>query len=126
MTTHHPGRTHDPASIHRPRIQALTSVWMLAVFAVWTGAFIALSAPVARLFGVETPGGEVPYIENWFGWGAVTLLWAAPLIAGVAFAWHSLGLMPGQWLARVGLSVNGVLLVVVVGAPLLDRLLNLR
>ena len=126
MTTHHPGRTHDPASVHRPRIQALTSVWMLAVFAVWTGAFVALSGPIARVFGVETPGGEVPYIENWFGWSALTLLWAAPLIAGVAFAWNSLRRNPGQWLARVGLSVNGVLLVVVVGAPLLDRLLHLR
>ena len=127
MTTHHPGRTHDPAgAIHRPRVQALTSLWMLAVFLVWTAAFIALSAPAARLFGFDTPGGEVPYIENWFGWTAVTLLWVAPLVAGVAFAWNALRRDAGQRLARVGLIVNAVLLVVVIGPPLLDRILHLR
>ncbi|MDR6863241.1 hypothetical protein [Phycicoccus sp. 3266] len=126
MTTHHPGRTHDPAAIHRPRVQALTSLWMLGVFVVWTAAFIALSAPAARLFGIDTPGGEVPYIENWFGWSAVALIWAAPLVAGVAFAWHALRRDASQRLARVGLIVNGVLLVVVIGPPLLDRILHLR
>lgn len=127
MTTHHPGRTHDPlTAMHRPRVQALTSLWMLGVFVVWTVAFIALSAPAARLFGFDTPGGEVPYIENWFGWTAVTLLWVWPLVAGVGLAWHALRRDPAQRLARIALPVNAVLLVVIVAPPVLDRILHLR
>ncbi|GAB3441505.1 hypothetical protein GCM10027517_17650 [Phycicoccus ginsengisoli] len=127
MTTHHPRRTHDPrTAIHRPRIQALTSLWMLAVFAAWTVLFIAFTGPIAQLFGFETASGEMPYVEGWLGWTTMTLLWAAPLIAGVALAWHSLHRDPAQRPARVALSVNGVLLVALVVPSLLDRILHLR
>jgi hypothetical protein len=98
---------------------------MLPVFAAWTIAFVGLSAPVARLFGVETPGGEVPYIENWFGWVLLTLVWVIPLIVGAGLAMNALHRDHTQQLARTALVIHGVLITALVAPPLLDRLINL-
>jgi hypothetical protein len=111
--------------LRRSRTEAKAALWMLPVFAFWTIAFIGLSAPVARLFGVETTGGEVPYIENWFGWTAITLLWVVPLVIGAALAWDALHRDRTQPLARTALIINAVVLVALVAPSLLDRLINL-
>jgi hypothetical protein len=124
MTTRHMHLTAPPPhSAHRARQEAKTSLWMLGVFALWTAAFIVLSPVVAQWFGVETQGGEVPYIENWFGWVFTTLVWVAPLLAGLGLAWDA-GRRGARNLARTALIVNAVVLIVLVVPSLLDRLVN--
>jgi hypothetical protein len=111
---------HGP---RRARRQAVLSLWMLAFFAAWTAAFVGLSGRVADALGQPTAGGDVVYLEAWVPWIAVTVLWVLPLLVGFALALVS-GRHGGGSLARVGLVVNGVLVVLLVGPSLADRFVN--
>jgi hypothetical protein len=112
-------------SLRRSRTEAKAALWMLPVFAAWTVAFVGLSGPVARLFGVDTRGGEVPYVENWFGWLLLTLVWIVPLVVGLGLAVNALHRDRTQQLARTALVIHGVLITALVAPSLLDRFINL-
>jgi hypothetical protein len=99
---------------------------MLAVFAVWTALFIALSGPVATLLGAPTSGGEVVYVRAWVPWLAITFGWLLPLLVGAGLALDARRRDPGDSLARVALVVHVVIMAALAGPPLLDRLLHLR
>lgn len=68
---------------------------MLAVFVVWTILFILLSEPVVRfVFGFEpAKPGDTFYVEAWGPWIAITLVWLAPVVAGLVLAFHGLLLL---------------------------------
>jgi hypothetical protein len=108
---------------HAQRL-ATTSLWMLAVFAVWTALFIGLSGPIADALGYPTSSGEVVYIEAWLPWLAVTVLWVLPLLAGLGLARAARKQGAGSR-AQVAQVVHGVLLIVLVLPSLVDRLVNL-
>jgi hypothetical protein len=98
---------------------------MLAVFAVWTLAFVFLSGPVAGALGAPTSGGEVAYIDRWLPWIAVTALWVMPLLVGVGLALDARRRARADGLARTALIVHAVAIVAVTGPSVLDRLLHL-
>lgn len=98
------------------------SAWMLAVFVLWTAAFIGLSGVVSQWLGVATESGETPYIEAWLPWLAVTLLWVAPLVVGIVLAVMAVRRGAGA-LAKVALGIHLVILLGTVGPAMLDRLL---
>ena len=114
---------HGAHRSDRPRREAALSLWMLLVFAGWTVAYIALSGVVAGWLGLATRGGEVVYIEAWLPWALATLLWVAPLIAGVVLGVLALRQGAGA-MAKVGIVVNAVLLLMLTAPALLDRLVN--
>ncbi|HEY7718375.1 MAG TPA: hypothetical protein VH915_06420 [Pedococcus sp.] len=107
-----------------PLRRAYWSLAMLPVFVGWTLAFILLSALVAQWLGQATAGGEVPYIESWLLWLAVTLAWVAPLVVGVVLGAKAVRRGAGRagWVA---LATNAGVLLLMTGPPLLDRLLHL-
>lgn len=98
---------------------------MLAVFVPWTVLFIVLSGPVARLLGAPMSGGEVAYVEAWVPWVVITVVWLLPLLAGLALALDARRRDPRDGLARVALVLHAVIMVVMAGPSLLDRLLHL-
>lgn len=97
---------------------------MLAVFAAWTIVFVVASGPVAELFGQASEAGEVLYLDAWLPWLAVTLLWVLPLLAGIVLAVVATTRRVGGY-AWGALIVNGAILLLMVGPPLLDRILHL-
>jgi hypothetical protein len=98
---------------------------MLGVFAPWTVLFIVLSGPVASLLGAPVSGGEVAYVEAWVPWIVITIVWLLPLLVGLALALDARRHDPGDGLAGVALALHAVIIVVVAGPSLLDRLLHL-
>lgn len=119
------GPTADPAPLRPARREARLSLWMLAVFAGWTALFIGLSGPVAELLGAPTSGGEVVYLEAWGPWIAVTLVWLLPVLVGLGLALDARRRDVRETLATAAIVVHAVLLAVVAGPPLLDRLIHL-
>jgi hypothetical protein len=117
--------TTGPSTSQQARREARVSMWMLAVFAVWTAVFIAASGPVAELLGAPTSGGEVLYIKAWLPWIAVTVLWLLPLFVGLGLALDARRRDRQQSLPRVAALVHVGVMVVVAGPALLDRLLHL-
>lgn len=103
----------------RQRRAAIASVLMPAVFGVWTIAFIVVSGLVAG----ASSGGVVPYIRPWLPWLGVTALWVLPLAAGLVLGVHA-ARRGGGPVARVGIVVNAVALVVMVTPSLVDRLIS--
>jgi uncharacterized membrane protein YhaH (DUF805 family) len=108
----------------RARREALWSLAMLPVFAVWTIAFVVLSGVVAEWVGLQTQGGEVVYIEAWLPWLAVSFLWVLPLVVGLVLAVRALRSGVGS-LAKVALGAHLVALLLALGPSILDRLLHL-
>ncbi|MHB1434096.1 MAG: hypothetical protein ACYCVZ_18520 [Streptosporangiaceae bacterium] len=94
---------------------AVASLAMLAVFAVWTAAFIAISGWMA--------GGDVPYLRAWLPWLGATLAWTLPLLAGVMLGAVAIRHGGGR-LARLGLVLNAALLVILVLPNLIGRLVG--
>lgn len=89
---------------------------MLAVFAVWTGAFIAVSGLLA--------GGDVPYLRAWLPWIGATLLWVLPLIIGTLLGVDAVRRGGGR-LARLGTGLNVLLLVFLAAPSLISRITDL-
>lgn len=116
-----PGPAH--AAHSAPDRQALAALWVVPVFVAWTAAFILLSPFVADVLGADVKAGEVVYLESWLAWSVAELLWVAPVVVGVVLAARARA--RGGRLALLALLVNTALLVLVVGPPLADRLLNL-
>lgn len=117
--------SRPPAETDRSaRRLASASYWMVAVFAAWTIVFVVASGPVAELFGQATEAGEVVYLDAWLPWLAVTLLWVLPLVAGVVLAVLATTRRVGGY-AWGALVVNAAILFLMVGPPLLDRILHL-
>ena len=107
------------------RREARISLWMLAVFAGWTGAFVVLSSRVAAALGAPMSDGEVVYIEQWAPWIAVTIVWLLPLLVGIGLALDARRRAGEDALARTALVVHCVVVVGATGPALLDRLLHL-
>ncbi|MDF2091280.1 hypothetical protein P0Y31_02900 [Knoellia sp. 3-2P3] len=93
-------------------------------FAVWTAAFIGLSGVVGEWLGAEVEGGEVAYIEAWLPWLAASLLWVLPLVAGVVLGVKAVRTGAGR-AGKAALVLNTLILVLMVGPSLIDRLLHL-
>ncbi len=89
---------------------------MLAVFVVWTAAFIVVSGWIA--------GGDVPYLRAWLPWLGATLAWTLPLLAGVVLGGVAIRHGGGR-LARLGLVLNAALLVILVLRNLVGRFVGL-
>ena len=92
---------------------AIASLAMVAVFAAWTAAFIAISGWIA--------GGDVHYLRAWLPWLGATLLWTLPLLAGVVLGAVAIRRGNGGRLARLGLILNATLLVILVVPSLIGR-----
>lgn len=124
-----PGTRAGPVAGPHPPWPGRRRVWlslsMLAVFVPWTVLFIVLSGPVAELLGAPVSGGEVAYVEAWVPWIVITVVWLLPLLVGLGLALASRRRDPRDGLARVALVLHAVLMVVVAGPALLDRLLHL-
>ncbi len=95
---------------------AVASLAMLAVFVVWTAAFIVVSGWIA--------GGDVPYLRAWLPWLGATLAWTLPLLAGVVLGGVAIRHGGGR-LARLGLVLNAALLVILVLPNLVGRFVGL-
>ncbi len=108
------------------RRKAVTSLWMVPAFIVWTLAYVALSGRVAEAIGAHTENGEVAYIEAWLPWTVVTLLWLSPLLVGLGLAMAARRVDRTDGVALAALVVNGLLMAVAAGPALLDRMLHLR
>lgn len=119
------GPVADPHPPSPGQGRSRLSLWMLAVFVPWTVLFIVLSGPVARLLGAPMSGGEVAYVEAWVPWVVITAVWLLPLLAGLALALDARRRDPRDGLARVALVLHAVIMVVMAGPSLLDRLLHL-
>lgn len=89
---------------------------MLAVFVVWTAAFIVVSGWIA--------GDDVPYLRAWLPWLGATLPWTLPLLAGVVLGGVAIRHGGGR-LARLGLVLNAALLVILVLPNLIGRFVGL-
>ena len=100
------------------------SLGMLVVFALWTAAFVGLSAIVGRWLGAEMTDGDVAYITQWLPWSAVTLLWVLPLVVGVVLGTRAVRAGAGRG-GTAALVLNSLILVLVVAPSLADRLLHL-
>lgn len=99
---------------------------MLPVFAVWTVIFIFASEPMVRfLFGFEPAApGETFYIEAWGPWIATTLLWLAPVVAGLVLG--VLGAVKGAGkLAWWAVAVHGALFLFFTVPNVVERLTTL-
>lgn len=118
----HRNRRSDP-QLQAERL-ARWSFGMLVAFALWTVAFVGLSGVVAGWLGAETTGGDVAYIEEWVPWTAVTLLWVLPVLAGVVLGAQAVRAGAGR-AGMAALVLNSLILVLVVGPSLADRLLHL-
>ena len=93
----------------KPRRLAVWSWWMLPAFAVWSVLFILLSEPMLRLVFGFTPSepGDTFYVEAWGPWIAITVLWLAPVAAGLVLA--ALAVRGGAGKLAVGaLVVHGL------------------
>jgi len=101
------------------------SFWMLAVFALWTVAFVVASGPLAQVLGADIqPTGEVTYIEGWAQWIGVTVLWVLPLLVGIALGVVARVRGCGT-IAWVGIGMNVAVLLFVVVPAVVDRILTL-
>lgn len=99
---------------------------MLAVFVVWTIMFILLSEPVVRfVFGFEpAKPGDTFYVEAWGPWIAITLVWLAPVVAGLVLAVVAVRRGAGV-LGWSALVFHGLLLLVFTVPNIIERLLTL-
>jgi hypothetical protein len=120
---HHQNHHRTPEQQHAERF-ARWSFGMLVAFALWTAAFIGLSGVVGEWLGAEVEGGEVAYIEAWLPWLAVSLLWVLPLVAGVVLGVKAVRAGAGQP-GKAAVVLNTLILVLMVGPSLIDRLLHL-
>jgi hypothetical protein len=107
------------------RREARVSLWMLAVFVVWTLLFIAVSGWVATFVGLPTSGSEVLYLEEWVPWVAVTTVWLLPLLVGLGLGLDASRRDRHDALAKVAVLLHAVIMVGVAGPALLDRLVHL-
>ena len=115
---------HRTPEQHDAERFARWSFGMLVAFALWTAAFIGLSGVVGEWLGAEVEGGEVAYIEAWLPWLAVSLLWVLPLVAGVVLGVKAVRAGAGRE-GKAALVLNTLILVLMVGPSLIDRLLHL-
>ena len=120
---HHQNHHRTPEQRHAERL-ARWSFGMLVAFALWTAAFIGLSGVVGEWLGAEVEGGEVAYIEAWLPWLAVSLLWVLPLVAGMVLGVKAVRAGAGRS-GKAALVLNTLILVLMVGPSLIDRLLHL-
>jgi hypothetical protein len=97
---------------------------MLVVFALWTAAFIGLSGVVGEWLGAQMEGGQVAHIEAWLPWFAVTLVWVLPLVVGLVLGVQAVRAGAGR-AGKAAVVLNSLILGLMVGPPLLDRLLHL-
>ncbi len=99
---------------------------MLPVFAVWTIIFIFASEPITRLLFGFTPSepGDTFYIEAWGPWIATTLLWLAPVVAGLVLAVLAAVKGAGK-LAWWAIAVHGALFLFFTVPNVIDRLATL-
>lgn len=99
---------------------------MLPIFAVWTVAFILLTEPMQRILFGFTPSspGDTFYVEAWGPWIAITLVWLAPVVAGLVLALVAAVRRAGKraWWA---LGVHGLLLAFFIIPNVIDRLATL-
>lgn len=118
-----------PVSGPSPRLsgrrEARISLWMLAVFVVWTMLFIAVSGWVATFVGLPTSGGEVLYLEEWVPWIAVTTVWLLPLLVGLGLGLDASRRDRSDTTAKVAVLLHAVIMAGVAGPALLDRLVHL-
>ena len=119
----HQNHHRTPEQQHAERL-ARWSFGMLVAFALWTAAFIGLSGVVGEWLGAEVEGGEVAYIEAWLPWLAVSLLWVLPLVAGLVLGVQAVRAGAGR-AGKAALVLNTLILVLMVGPSLVDRLLHL-
>ena len=99
---------------------------MLPAFVAWSAIFILLSEPMLRLVFGFTPShpGDTFYLEAWGPWIALTLLWLAPLLAGLALAVIAVKRRAGK-LAGWAMAVHGLLLLSFTVPNIIQRLLTL-
>ncbi len=116
-----PTHTHVPLTASR---WAQGSFWALAVFALWTVAFVVASGPLAQVLGSDVqPTGEVAYIEGWAPWIGITVLWVLPLLVGIALGVVARVRGCGT-IALVGIGMNVAVLLFVVVPAVVDRILT--
>ena len=120
---HHQNHHRTPEQHPAERL-ARWSFGMLVAFGLWTAAFIGFSGRVGEWLGAEVEGGEVAYIEAWLPWLAVSLLWVLPLVAGMVLGVQAVRTGAGR-AGKAALVLNTLILVLMVGPSLLDRLLHL-
>ena len=120
---HHQNHHRTPEQ-HRAERFGRWSFGMLVAFALWTAAFIGLSGVVGEWLGAEVEGGEVAYIDAWLPWLAVSLLWVLPLVIGVVLGVKAVRAGAGR-AGKAALVLNTLVLVLMVGPSLIDRLLHL-
>lgn len=100
--------------------------WMLPVFVAWTLVAIFATEPILSLVFGFTPAtpGETFYLEDWGPWVAVTLVWLAPLVIGVAAAIRAIRRGAGKW-AWVALVIHSLLFVAFTVPNVIERILFL-
>jgi hypothetical protein len=116
-----------PNTAPAPARRLVLASWvMLPVFVVWTLLFIFFSRPlVGLIFGFEAGGpGDTFYVEAWGPWIAITLVWLAPVVAGVVLA--ALAVRSGaRKVAWGALIVHGLLFAALTVPNIVERLVVL-